>query len=284
MGQVVPLVLLNWEHFRFPFLFPSIPLPIDQMRQVGFPQDLLPAIDTDIPIHAIVVSRPRPSSAVENIIRSYVAVKYPVICGRTGEIGTAGVSVWDRAEEKYCLLTAGHVFKKGNGTPVHVLRERFLLPARTETLGTVTHHIMPNGPVAEWDAAVISTSEEVSLRSPRIRRLLRRFSRPEPVIAHGAISRSVYRAAVHQGALEEVGNEEMMWTHCWMIGKGGILTGGDSGAPVFIRRDGAFLGVFVGTSYFTDTHEPFVHYVQDAGSMERLLLDGWGVRFRREMR
>ena len=84
------------------------------------------------------------------------------------------------------------------------------------------------------------------------------------------------------GALVEVKSDKMTWKNCWQIGRSGVLSGGDSGASVFLRADQAFLGVYVGHFSFVSDNQPLVNFVQDAYSLEAEVLRGWNITFRKE--
>jgi hypothetical protein len=62
-----------------------------------------------------------------------------------------------------------------------------------------------------------------------------------------------------------------------MLTPAGVLTSGDSGAAVFTRRDQAFLGTYVGASIFEGSGRAYVHYIQDAASLEQNVLKKWNV-------
>jgi len=69
-----------------------------------------------------------------------------------------------------------------------------------------------------------------------------RFKSPEKIWVHGAFSKLVLKAVV-QGALTDLGSDQMMWKDCWIVAPSGLLTDGDSGAAVFVERDSSLLGM-----------------------------------------
>jgi hypothetical protein len=105
----------------------------------------------------------------------------------------------------------------------------------------------------------------------------RSFSRPERVFVHGAKSGLVTQATV-RGALTDIEFEEeprRAWANCWLIAPSGVLRGGDSGAAVFMKKDGSLLGLYVGASDLGGV--PQEHYVQDAQSLQDNVLNSWGI-------
>jgi hypothetical protein len=287
VGALAPLILLNAESLE---LEPRGRTEFKQSIQLllanevdnlnGFRGDqYLRGLAYEFRVHFLPVRRPRSSSLHQEIFRRYLPIRGPIVCGRTGKLGSPGISVWDATNAEPGFLTAGHVFPEGVDSTV-MLPGSFFWPFRRQ-IGEVSHHVVPKGNAYGWDAAVVRHRPRTFFWSPAARRVLGRFRRPEPVVVHGAISGSVSQAAVLQGALEQVQSDAMNWTNCWMIGPSGVLTSGDSGASVFTRSDAAWLGTFVGSSYFRSGNAPFIHYVQDGESLERTVLAHWGVQLRR---
>ncbi len=149
-----------------------------------------------------------------------------------------------------------------------------------EPIGEVSRHVLPDRTAAGWDGAIVRLSNPFAAHhSDTVQSTLKRFTSPEPILVHGAISGLVSEAAVLQGALVEGGSEDVKWKNCWMVAPGGVLTSGDSGAAVFTRRGSNFLGVYVGTSYFISSNKAVVHYVQDAATLETEIMRGWNCHF-----
>jgi hypothetical protein len=282
--ELVPTVLLNSELFedrldKFPIDQPPFPIPINVLFRIPATKNLyLPSLEGPLPLHVIMVSRPQPASLSEGILNSYVGFRDPIICMQTGKLGTGAVRVWDEEVKEYGLLTAGHTFPKGVYSPVQRQKRRLWRFSRREYIGRVSHHVVPNGPEPEWDAAVIRLEKSRQWLSPIVGTLTH-FRQPEPVIAFGAISGVVTEAAVLQGALVEGGAAPMRWKNCWMVLPSGVLTSGDSGTAVFTRK-GDYLGLYVGSSFLLGSDQAFVHYVQDACSLEKEVLSRWHVSFR----
>jgi hypothetical protein len=216
----------------------------------------------------------------QEIVSKYLGFRDPIICKQSGKLGTAAVKVWDDEVKEYGLLTAGHIFPKGVGSPVERQRRIFGVWPTRESLGVVSHHVAPSGPAPQWDAAVVRLSKAVQWIPPIVR-TLHSFTQPEPVVAYGAISGLIKNAAVLQGALVEGGSEGTRWKNCWMVAPSGVLTSGDSGTAVFTRKGGELLGVYVGCSFLEATGQALVHYVQDADSLEKEVLSPWQVSFRK---
>ena len=276
---LVPLVLLNSEIFTLEKPATIAPFPITRVRALGFPPNrTLPQIDTTLPIYCLVVSPPQPSDVTRRILDSYLEIRGQIVCEQTSRLGTAGVAVWDQNLNSYGLLTAGHIFRKGVGSPVKRQRWKLRLWQQREYLGEVSHHVVPKNGVAGWDAAVIRPQKPIKPRRSVIRRMLKRFDQPEPIVVHGALTGLVSQAAV-QGALVDVGAGDMKWRNCWMLAPTGVLTGGDSGAAVFTRKKEEFLGVYVGVSTIGADELPLFHYVQDGYSLEQNIFNSWQVRF-----
>lgn len=275
-GSLVPVVVLNENRYPYPFRTHAErlmregigPIPIEeasrQYPEVQFPR-------TVPPLHYIATGQPRRSSAAIELLDRALSVRTPIACAHTGELGTAGVFVrYGRSPRSY-LLTAGHVFPEGPGSPVLRSRSRLLGRWLSSYLGTVVRQTVPNGNGPGWDAAVIRVGKRlIGVRV--VRNQLRHFDQPEPVVAYGAFSGMVRNALVH-GALENLHG----WKNCWMTGPTGILTRGDSGAAVFTRRDGKFLGTYVAQS--TIGGGTGMHYVQDGYTLQEEVLSGWGFEF-----
>jgi len=280
-NHLAPFLLLNEELFRVPQAlleagFP-VAIPVELIEGGAGLISQLPRLG--IRVHAMVVSRPQPSSVSEDLLDRYVAFRDPIICKQTGELGTAAVKVLLDDTDQVGLLTAGHVFPKGVGSPVEQKQRRFLGLARRVELGYVSHHVAPSGADPAWDAAVITLSKPgASAWSRPITNLLRRFEEVVPVVSYGALSGVVSNAAVLQGALVEGGAGETRWNNCWMLAPVGVLTKGDSGAAVFTRK-GDFLGLFVGTSWVDRKTNLLTHYVQDAHSLQEEVLSRWKCHF-----
>ena len=288
--QLAPTVLLDSgllgdrEHLRYadekfgPF---AVPVNLLSSEGDGLPRGWdspLPRIEGRVPLHVMFVSRPEPSASAAGILQKYLTLREPVVCEKTGKLGTAGVAVWDDAVQKHAILTAGHIFPKGVGSPVSQRRKNIFGFSRRVPLGVISHHICPNGPTPAWDAAIIRLTRAAGYAAPATG-VFPGFTRPEPVVAYGAISGAVDEGAVLQGALVEGGSGQFNWKNCWMLGPATLLTSGDSGTAVFTLKSSKFLGLFVGTSYFVSSGRSIVHYVQDARSLENEVFSGWQVRF-----
>ena len=276
--RLVPLVLLNSDLFKNPTEHIAYPIPLDLYREELGQQSRLPRIPGSQRLHFMIVGRPRPSLAVEDLLGKFLAFTDPIICKQTGMLGTAAVRVWDDNVGEYGLLTAGHVFPKGLNSPVERRRRRLWLLSQREEIGYVSHHVSPQGPAPQWDAAVIRLSKPAARASPVVN-TLEYFRQPEMVLAHGAISGVVKEAAVLQGALVEGGAADTRWMNCWMVAPAGVLTSGDSGTAVFTRK-GVYLGLYVGSSFLEGSETVLVHYVQDACSLEKHVMRQWQVSFR----
>jgi len=166
-----PFVLLNRRAFRY---LPVPPAPASPFFEIfhyaggGNYLSLLAFPETQLRTYAMAVTRPRPTNAMislspqilkERLLAEFVQVREPISCMHSGNQGSAGVAVWDEANEEPALLTAGHIFPDGVGSrvdKVHWRLKRFprFFP-KVVHLGTITHHVAPNGPIAAWDAAVI---------------------------------------------------------------------------------------------------------------------------------
>ena len=259
----------------------AIPVDLLSSEGNGLPRGWdapLPRLEARIPLHVMFVSPPEPSASAEGIMHKYITFKEPVVCEKSGKLGTAGVAVWDDAVQKHSILTAGHIFPKGVGSPVSQRRKNFFGFSRRVPLGVISHHICPNGSSPTWDAAIIRLSRAASYATPRTG-IFPGFNRPEPVVAYGAFSGPVDEGAILQGALVEGGSGQFNWKNCWMLAPATLLTSGDSGTAIFTRKGGEFLGLFVGTSYFVSSGRSIVHYVQDAKSLETEVLKQWHIRF-----
>jgi len=273
----VPVIVLNDDRYSYPFRTHAeqliregiAPIPIEaasrQTPDIQFPR-------TALPLHYISIGQPRRSSGAIELLDRALSVRTPIACARTGELGTAGVFVRADGSSGRHLLTAGHVFPEGPGSPVLRTKSRLLGRWFSSSLGTVVQQIVPNGGVPGWDAAVIRVGRRIPSGVRVVRNQLRRFDQPESVVAYGAFSGIVRNALVH-GALESLNG----WKNCWITGPTGILTGGDSGAAVFTRREKKFLGTYVAQS--TIGGAPGMHYVQDAHTLEKEVLRSWGFAF-----
>jgi hypothetical protein len=223
-----------------------------------------------------------PTTLIERVLAEFVQLREPIVCIRSGKKGTAGVVVWNKADHQPALLTAGHVFPDGVGSDVGSLHSPLqFFPKffpKVEHLGTVTHHVAPAGPYAAWDAAIIRISEIKKPKLALVSQKYERFRSPEKIYVHGAYSKLVTRAVV-QGALTDLGSDEIMWKDCWMVAPSGLLRDGDSGAAVFVDSDSSFLGLYVGQSELPGSGLPLVHYVQDAFRLEQEVLSAWNIRF-----
>jgi hypothetical protein len=289
--RLEPFVLLNREMFGGSRIDEALnaptPLPIDFFQIQSLvnaargqfnPLQQLPQFGGSLQLHAMAVGRPRPSS-VGPLTERYLALTDPIICNQTGEQGTAAVKVVDATTGEVGLLTAGHVFPRGKGSPVDRSRRTFWRGHRREELGCVSHHIAPTDRTATWDAAVIRLAKPASFQwANAVVNTLQAFREPVPVVAYGATSGEVRQAALLQGALVEGGAGEVHWKNCWMVAPTGVLASGDSGAAVFART-GEFMGLYVGCSRFADTGTVMAHYVQDAFSLGKEVLSGWQVHF-----
>ena len=271
-GSLVPIIVLNEDLYSYPLQLMRggiAPIPIGaasrQTPDIQFPT-------TAVPLHYISIGQPRRSSGAIRLLDRALSVRTPIACGRTGELGTAGVFVRADGSSGRHLLTAGHVFPEGSGSPVLRTRSRFLGRWLSRSLGTVVRQIAPNGNVPGWDAAVIRVDGRIPSGVRVVRNQLRRFDQPESIVAYGAFSGIVGNALVHGGLENFYG-----WKNCWITGPTGILTDGDSGAAVFTRREEKFLGTYVAQSTIGGT--PGMHYVQDAYTLEEEVLKSWGFGF-----
>lgn len=252
-----------------------------------------PFPSTRIPLHLAVLNRPTATAravagemsvatqrTTDRIMDAFVRVREPIACASTGKRGAAGVFAFHESEP--VLLTAGHIANKGTMIVQH--RSRWPYPnwfSKTELLGSVMKQIAPSADHApNWDVAVIRPSDQHRVNfgrrptAPLVSKLYTRFQAPERIRVHGAFSGMIGRAVV-QGALTDLGE----WKNCWMVAPSGLLRDGDSGTPVFVERDGSFLGMYVAKSEFRGTRLPLFHYVQDACSLEREVLKDWNISF-----
>lgn len=282
-GALVPVVLLN--EARFPKLFEMIyarsrddsallfePIPLERLDFPDLPR--FPNISP--PVHGLFVGQPRASSVADDLFDRVLSVRDPIVCGRTGEMGTAGVVVHATGDGERCLLTAGHVFPTGRGSPVRRARWRFLKLRWTEPLGAVIEHVIPSEFAPGWDAAIIRVARRLPLGVRVVPNHMRHFDRQEAVVAYGAFSGLVRNAQTH-GGLETLYGEKFQWKNCWMAAPTGILTHGDSGAAVFTRHDRKFLGLYIGQS--TVGGQGAQHYVQDSYTLEEEVLKPWNFQF-----
>lgn len=276
-GGLVPLVLLNEERFPYPFLTHAEqlgprgllePIEVAALRDRG-PEVRFPR--TYPPLHYLSVAQPRASSVADELFGSVLSVRDPVVCGRTGEMGTAGVVVRDITTDARYLLTAGHVFPKGVGSPVRRARWRLMRFRWTTPLGEVIRHIVPDA-TSGWDSAVIRVDKQLPFGVRVVRNQLRHFETPNSVVAYGAFSGLVRNAVVH-GGLEAL----PPWKNCWICAPSGILTHGDSGAGVFTRSERKFLGVYVAQEMVGG--RVAIHYVQDSYTLEQQVLKNWNIEF-----
>jgi hypothetical protein len=274
--ELVPLVLLNSEVLRWPLRGEREIEPLPLAGRLGPPDPTLELVEISPKVHFLPVGAPRASALTDNLLADVLAVRDPVMCAATGEMGTAGVSVHSRSDGARGLLTAGHVFPIGKGSKALRVRWRFLGLRRKSPLGTVTHHVVPKGSVPGWDAAVIRAEGQIPMGVKVVSSQLRRFDEQEPVIAYGAFSGAVHNAHTH-GGLVTLRSSAMQWKNCWMTAPSGILTHGDSGAAVFTRAEGKFLGLYVGHS--TVGGDVSMHYVQDSFTLEQQVLEPWGISF-----
>ncbi len=236
-------------------------------------------IKADIPIYCLTVSAPRPSHWSPGNLSDYVPIRGSLCCGKTGQLGTAGVTVWDRKTDQPVILTAGHVFPQGENTEVLLRRHRWNRPTR---FGRVSEHVVPSKSIPGWDAAIIEVDEPDRLPQHPDPDLMARLNDPLLTVVYGAVSGMIGESALIQGALQVSGDAGHTWENCWMLGPSGVLTSGDSGASVFTLKTGQLVGTYVGSSYFEPSKRPFIHYVQDAASLEKAVLGNWGISFRRQ--
>jgi hypothetical protein len=235
LKALMPLVLLNSERIP-PSLLSRAPEGIVFPMQLVsesfpdfFPASLLPEIDSSLPPpHAMLVTRPRPSNVLrdtaESIVENFLHFHEPIICEQTGSLGTAGVTVRYQDTGGYGLLTAGHVFPRGLGSAVS-RRRRGFLRSTIDHIGRVSHHEVPDGQVAGWDAAIIQLDKSLfRFQGVKIRRMLQRLDKDESVVVEGATTGLVKEAAVLRGAMVEGGSEDMMWKNCWTLAPSGVLT------------------------------------------------------------
>jgi hypothetical protein len=282
---LVPFIILNRDFVgASTFTAPIGPIHPELAAILRLPE-------TRLPIYAMPSSRPHPTNnlvstapqiLVERVLAEFVPIREPIVCKASGEQGSAGVLVWDKTNQEICLLSAGHVFPHGVGSKVGKLHSplkrfpKFL--SRIEDLGTVAYHIAPSGPNAAWDAAVIRLANIREPDASLVTQKYERFSSPERIRVHGAFSKLRLKAVV-QGALTDLGDDEMMWKNCWMAAPSGFLTNGDSGAAVFLDKDSSFLGMYVAQSKFPGSGLALVHYVQDAFTLEQEVLRNWNISF-----
>lgn len=257
----------------------SVATPVDVLGRGE--AERLPRLDSLLPLYALAIGRPRPSSMADELINEFIPIRNTIACVETGERGTAGIAVLRTADSKYHgLLTAGHVFPRGCGSQVVQVSRRLLRRKKT-ALGHVAAHVVPSGTSPGWDAAMVLVPDPFRSRAPLVRRTLDGFTSPESIVVHGAVRGSPPDAGVH-GAITVVCGERMSWLNCWFIGPSGVLTGGDSGAAVFTRRQRELLGMYVASSDSRASGRPLFHYVQDAHSLELHVLRSWGVRYRED--
>jgi hypothetical protein len=127
----------------------------------------------------------------------------------------------------------------------------------------------------DWDVAAIDCSRDNPFRWPEAPLVVRKYEHfqfAEKVRVHGAYSGLVTRAAV-QAACSDLGS----WKNCWAIAPSGLLTGGDSGAAVFVDRDASLLGMYVAKSELPGSGTALFHYIQDAFTLEKDLLTTWDI-------
>lgn len=279
---IVPVVLLNDERFPYPFLThvdrmdgreAIEPVPIEAVREPNIPAGIP---QTYPPLHYVSVAEPRASSVTEELFDSVLSVRDSVVCGRTGEMGTAGVLVRASEYRVPCLLTAGHVFPMGVGSPVLRARWWLLVLRWTIPLGNVVRHIVPVGSTPGWDAAVIRVDKHAPMSARVVTNQVRHFEHAEAVVAYGAFSGPVRNAQTH-GGLVVLRGSGCSWKNCWMTAPTGILTNGDSGAAVFTRREQKFLGIYIGQS--TVGGRITMHYVQDSYTLRDEVLKAWNIEF-----
>lgn len=277
-----PLVLLDSDKFHSEAHGP-VPLLDGPLKYVSNEANRamseLREIKSDIPIHCLTISAPRQSHWTPGNLTDYTPIRGSLCCGKTGYIGTAGVTVWDRKTDQPVILTAGHVFPQGVNTEVLLRRRRWNRPTR---FGRVSEHVVPSGPTPGWDAAIIEAYEPERLPVHADPNLLRRLDHDTPTTVYGAVSGLVGESALIQGALRVGGGKKYMWENCWLLGPSGVLTNGDSGASVFTSDSGELAGTYVGSSYFKPSKRPFIHFVQDAASLEKAVLQNWSISFRRQ--
>ncbi len=277
---LVPLVLLNEEIFPAPVRVTERPegrilepLPLDLLGHQPFPV-AFPQLDPLL--HFLPVGPPRRSSIADEIFDAVLTVHEPIVCGRTGEMGTAGVVVHETDSGAACLLTAGHVFPKGVDSPVRRGRRRLFKRLWTKSLGVVIRHVVPDGKQPGWDAAVIRVFGRLPLGTRVVRNQLRYFERQESVVGYGAFSGLIRNAYVH-GCLVVLEGADTEWKNCWMAAPTGILTAGDSGAAVFTRSGRKFLGLYIGQG--TVGGRTGAHYVQDSFTLQEEVLKSWNIEF-----
>lgn len=273
----LPLVMGEWRE-PFPF-FPRAGLPL----RILFPdqQSSVPFGTSGSPVVLLPASRPRPTSRPSEILDKFVAYRRPIVCGLTGKVGTAGFTAQSPAGP--VVISAGHVFPEGDRSPV--LEERGVRVGRfnvgwgRKTFGKVMHQVAPAGPVPGYDVAVIAPNRPLSA-SHAATRFVEKLDEPKSVVVHGSTSGTVTEAAALIGALVQVGDPatSTIWANCWMMGPSESLTGGDSGAAVFVQDDSSLLGTVVGASYFKASGRRLIHYVQDGFSLQRNVLQQWNIQ------
>jgi hypothetical protein len=212
-------------------------------------------------------------------INDFAPFREHIVGNPKGAPGSAAVLVWDRAANRHGLLTAGHIFFPGGlGSRVDVLRTNYLIFPSREEIGHLTHLEVPVANVAGWDAAVIQLSKAVQPQGKLVHREIERFDSPEFVAVRGAITGLISQAAVLGGLNEvEYGEQGRRWKNCWFMAPSGVLRMGDSGSAVFTKRDGRFLGMYVGSSSFVSSDTALFHYVQDAFTLQTEVLTKWQI-------
>ena len=238
-----------------------------------------------LPLLVLIVSRPRPSSRlIDALLLEHLPTMEPLICAATGSQGSAGVSV-AVAGHGPGILTAGHVFPKGVGSAVEVVKRGWIFKRR-RSFGYIARHCSPlsdkssSSTFRGWDAAVVIPSRKIiaPIRRPVCYTDVAEVARVEPVLARAGASGIVSGGSTMLRArLEEVDAGGISWKCVWAIFPAGVMTAGDSGASVFLTSSGELLGTYVGCSECEGKAQ--VHYVQDALSLERHVFGHWGVNF-----
>lgn len=291
LGREFPLLVLSrnsvrgWnQKYRSPVLDAESSFSPAEAYLVSEELAALELPRTSLPLFVAVSSRPTMSAAstFDKLLLRHLPVGGSLVCGLTGSSGTPGVAV-QAMNHTVGVLTAGHVFPRGVGSPVECVTRRMWWSARRK-FGTVLFHCSPTGGrqtsphMSGWDAAIVLPhhAPKQNFIGYKLHEV-RSETTIEPVFARCSTSGIVSSASVLQARLEEMDAGNFYWRCVWILFPSGVMTSGDSGAAVFLQKDGALLGTYVGRSTFDNvTH---AHYVQDAQSLQHHVLRRWGVRF-----
>lgn len=118
------------------------------------------------------------------------------------------MTAWNKRLEVPVLLTAGHVFPNGVGSPVYQFHSRWphyrWLRSNVRNVGVVWEQKVPSGSGAGWDVAVIDCLHSGWPMARSSHENTNASSRPKKIRVHDAYSGLVTRAVV-QGALTNLG-------------------------------------------------------------------------------